>query len=676
MNGQRICDSALLIFLGTLLLAACGGGGSSGGGGGRGGGTTVSGGGFASNTGPGDTLNYFPTAVGNAWDMTYVAIDTNNAASAGLLRVTIPGTKMVLGASAAIFDQQDSAGGIGSSQNYYVTGNGGVTYVGTSDPTDVLTPQLVPFVQLLFPVATGQQSKMTATNLAIGNDAQGKPVTFNMIQTISNELFEDVATSAGYFRGALRQKNGVAGTANDSGTNQSFSVAGTNIRWYYPGAGMIKESIAITSNGLTSSSESQALKFTVDGASHGVAQSKLVAGVSPNVSSVPNPPVARPVVATDGSSYMVFGRVYAGTAGNFTGQWDTVPLSSTGMHAFLQQHASPSAQVYDVNAGNHAAAAFDGSNYLFVYEHEHSLSGPSLIGQLVSPAGTTVGPAVELASSIATMPTLAFDGSRFLLVYRKYTGASNILLSLEAAFITTDPLTGPSVSAAFTISQPNSDMSMQNGSLLYDGTQYFAAWEQNVGTTSGVYAARIGTNGSLPDGSGILVHAPESAASETPHFPVAIADHGQYIVVWQDYRGTDLFHNTLYAARVSSGGVLLDGPAASGGAAITTVNTEQQLYPTVVSDQGTVLVFWSVVPSASLPQPNSSYAVRGARLTSSATALTRLSTNANGFPLALEAYENFAAAGNSSGTMLVWIDPAILSTTYAIDEALITPVGP
>jgi hypothetical protein len=668
--------SMLLSVAASLLVAACGGGSggsTGGGGGGGGGGPTVTGGGFAPSSGPGDTQNYVPASVGNAWKLSYAATDTNNVTTAGLLALSIPGTKTVLGATATVFDQQDGVGGIGSGQDFYVIGNGGVTFVGNSDATDLLTPQLVPFVQLLFPVSTGQQSRLTASGLSLGKDAQGNPVTLDMTQTISNDRFEDVATTAGFFPGALRQTTTVAGTTADAG--KSFGINGTDVRWYWPGAGLIRESISITTDGLSNTGESQIMSYTVNGVSHGVAMPNNVVVVSPNVSSVPNPPAALPVIATDGTSYMAFARRYDGTTGSFTAQWNAVPLSPGGLPGGYQL-VSPMANVIDQNVGLHAAAAYDGANYLFVYERENVGAGPSLMGQLVSATGNTVGPAVQLASPNTTQPTLAYDGSRYLLVYRRYTGIGSNLDSLEAAFVTPNSVAGPSAAAAFTISQPNMDLSLYNGSLVFDGTRYFAAWEQTVTTTSGVYAARIGTDGLLPDGAGLLVHAPESANNQTNHQPVAIADNGQYIVVWQDYRNTDLLHNAIYAARVSASGALLDGSATTGGVAVTTMVTDQQVFPTLVHDQGTVLVVWTDLPGAPRPQPNLNYGLRGARLTSNPTALTRLNDDALGFPVLLTAFRYPTAATTSSGTMILLLDPALNSTAYSVDQVIIEPVGP
>jgi hypothetical protein len=669
---------ALFAAATAVFLCACGGGGgsSSGGNGSSGGGPSVSGGGFAPASGPGDTMNYVPNAVGNVWNMTYSATDSDNVSTSGLLTISIPGTKIALGATATIFDRQDSAGGVGSGQDYYAIGNGGVTFVGNSDSTDLLTPQLVPFAQLLFPVATGQQSRLVATGLPVGNDSAGKPVTLDMTQTISNDRFEDVATTAGLFPGALRQTTTVSGTAKDSGSGQNLPVSGTDVRWYYPGAGLIRESITVTSNGLTSSSESQVSSYAVNGTTRGLAPRGTVQIVSPNAASVPNPPAARPLVVTDGTSYMAFARVYSGTTGSFTSQWMAVPLTATGAPSLGGIAVSPTANVLDPTSGLRAAAGFDGTNYLLVYEQENVTTGPSLIGQLVSTTGATVGPAVQLASSNATQPTLAFDGSRFLLVHRRYTGVGSNLYSLEAAFVTTDPTAGPNAGPAFTISQPDTDFSLANGSLAFNGTQYFAVWEQTVTTTTGVYGARIGVDGSLPDGAGFLVHAPESAGNQTPHQPVVIADNGRFVVFWQDYRGTDMFHNMIYGARISVTGALLDGPASTGGVAVTTVASDQQVYPAVVHDQGTLLVLWSDVPGTPLPQPNSNFGLRGARLTSSATALTRLNDDALGLPVADTAYQYPTAATTGTGTILVWLDPAITITAYIVEQQVIVPVNP
>src|SRR3979490_1892940 len=125
--GRGTCGSTsmsmLLSVAASLLGAACGGGrggSTGGGGGGGGGGPTVTGGGFAPSSGPGDTQNYVPASVGNAWKLSYAAPDTNNVTTAGLLALSIPGTKTVLGATATVFDQQDGVGGIGFGQDFYV----------------------------------------------------------------------------------------------------------------------------------------------------------------------------------------------------------------------------------------------------------------------------------------------------------------------------------------------------------------------------------------------------------------------------------------------------------------------------------------------------------------------------------------------------------------------------
>lgn len=121
---------------------------------------------------------------------------------------------------------------------------------------------------------------------------------------------------------------------------------------------------------------------------------------------------------------------------------------------------------------------------------------------------------------------------------------------------------------------------------------------------------------------------------------------------------------------------MLDGSATTGGVAITTNATDQQVFPMLVRDQGTVLVVWTDVSGAPLPQPSLNYGLRGARLTSSATALTRLNDDAPGFPVSLTAYQYPTAATTSSGTMLLLLDLALNSTAYSVEQIVIQPVSP
>ena len=61
--------------------------------------------------------------------------------------------------------------------------------------------------------------------------------------------------------------------------------------------------------------------------------------------------------------------------------------------------------------------------------------------------------------------------------------------------------------------------------------------------------------------------------------------------MWEDSRNSSSSSEDIYGARVSKAGVLLDGPAATGGIAISTATGDQQ-YPSVAFDGANYLVVW------------------------------------------------------------------------------------
>lgn len=63
----------------------------------------------------------------------------------------------------------------------------------------------------------------------------------------------------------------------------------------------------------------------------------------------------------------------------------------------------------------HVAVAFDGSNYLVVWE-DHRSSGSDIYGARVTPAGTVLDPggiAISAGSGDQINPAAAFDGTNF-----------------------------------------------------------------------------------------------------------------------------------------------------------------------------------------------------------------------------------------------------------------------
>lgn len=203
------------------------------------------------------------------------------------------------------------------------------------------------------------------------------------------------------------------------------------------------------------------------------------------------------------------------------------------------------------------SVGFDGTNYLVVWEDKRTGAGEEY-GARVTPSGEVLDPGgvqlTEGANALIRMPALAFDGERFLLVWR--TAGT----SIRAARISTaggpptnlDPANGFVVASAGQSKYP---------AVAFDGTSFMAVWENyRSGVTNGIdiYGARITPDGTVLDPDGFVI----CDAAMNQRWATIGFDGSQYQVAWYDFRpdGSDI-HGSAYGARVTPEGVVLDETA-------------------------------------------------------------------------------------------------------------------
>jgi hypothetical protein len=202
----------------VAFLAACGGGG----GGGGGTSATTSGNVAAPASGPGDVSAYYPLTVGSNWLYDETQTDSKGATTYGQASVSNTGTQTVLGATVSAFSLSSTVPGFTPHNQYYGASGGGVTFYGTTDPSDPLTNHMVPYAQLLFPVAAGPVSHVVASGWTIGTDSANSPITTTIDQQIAVAGFETVTVNAGVFANAAKVVTTTTGTANDARTVNRF----------------------------------------------------------------------------------------------------------------------------------------------------------------------------------------------------------------------------------------------------------------------------------------------------------------------------------------------------------------------------------------------------------------------------------------------------------------------
>ena len=234
---------------------------------------------------------------------------------------------------------------------------------------------------------------------------------------------------------------------------------------------------------------------------------------------------------------------------------------------------------------DYPAVAFDGTNYLVVWSDGRSGELRDLYGARVTPAGAVLDPhgfAIATTARLEGTPTVAFDGTNFLVVWPDFGpggGASNLYAArVSPAGVVLDPDQIPVSTATDSQFEP---------SVAFDGTNYLVAWRdgRNEGGASGgdIYAARVTPEGVVLDPNGIPVFAEQGTQRD-----LTIAfDGANYLVAW-----TNLWADVdVYGTRVSTAGAVLDPegiPIAAGPGA--------QEEPAVAFDGDNYLVAWGAAP--------------------------------------------------------------------------------
>jgi MYXO-CTERM domain-containing protein len=250
-----------------------------------------------------------------------------------------------------------------------------------------------------------------------------------------------------------------------------------------------------------------------------------------------------PSVAFDGTNYLV---VIADNSGNIRGN-RVAPSGAVLDGGSGKNIGTTSAYVQEVQV------AFGTTTYLVVWS-THTDYSADIKGRLVDKNGAGVGAAFTICSSTGgqTLPRLAFDGTNYLVVWEDRRSFSIDIY-------------GSRVSATGTVLDPNGiaittiigDQTWP--SVAFDGTNYLVAWQSSTSTSNDVVAARVDPNGTLLDPAGIPVSATSASTDVEPR----VAFDGQsFLILWSHYVSAFGATYDVWANRVSSAGAALDGTGA------------------------------------------------------------------------------------------------------------------
>ncbi|MEW5741839.1 MAG: Ig-like domain-containing protein [Myxococcota bacterium] len=229
------------------------------------------------------------------------------------------------------------------------------------------------------------------------------------------------------------------------------------------------------------------------------------------------------------------------------------------------------------------AVAWGGPDALVVWADYRSGVDLDLYATRVSRAGTVLDPAgiaVATATSRQNSPDVAWDGANFLVVWEEGDTSSDsdifaARVSPAGVVLDATPLTVSQAAGA------------QLGPAVgFDGMQWLVVWtDRRAGATEGdIYGARVSGAGAVLDSTGVAI----SAATGGQFWPDVAFDGANSLVVWTDQRA-GVGAEDLFGARVTTAGAVLDAT----GLPLVTASGVQQLPALARLGNGDLLLTWT-----------------------------------------------------------------------------------
>jgi len=192
------------------------------------------------------------------------------------------------------------------------------------------------------------------------------------------------------------------------------------------------------------------------------------------------------------------------------------------------------------------AVAFDGTNYLMVWQHS-GCGTPGIYGMLIDADGSVLAPgiiAISTGPHDQWRPAVAFDETNYFIVWQDNRGGE---WDIYGARVSTggnvlDPM-------GIAISSASNDQSYP--AVEFDDTNYLVVWEDSRDGGWDIYGSRVSVGGSVLDTEGIAIQAVAGSQRE----PVVAFDGTNYLVVWHDDRSGS---SDIYGTRMSTAGSVLD----------------------------------------------------------------------------------------------------------------------
>jgi hypothetical protein len=226
-------------------------------------------------------------------------------------------------------------------------------------------------------------------------------------------------------------------------------------------------------------------------------------------------------VAFDGTNFFVVWDDWRGDDNDIYGARVSQSGSVLDEDGILVSTNTDDAAVYN------PSVAFDGTNYLVVWEDRRN-DLADIYGARVSTAGAVLdGSGISISATVSSQwaPRVAFDGTNYLVVWQDQRNSGQYDI-YGARVNPSGQVLDPS---GIAISTATNDQ--QHPALAFDGTNYLAVWQHGAGSDIDIYGSRVSPSGSVLDPGGIVM---SDTTEDWESYPAVRFDGTDYLVAWND----------------------------------------------------------------------------------------------------------------------------------------------
>jgi hypothetical protein len=210
--------------------------------------------------GAGDIGNFFPYADGNLWEYKTTSSGTGQPTQTFSNTLTVAGKTIIGSVETSVFHQSNPENDGRPQNSFALKDASGITLYGNDDGSDPVTPQVVPYQPIHFPLPFGSSYVSLSRKRVI---ISGVPVDFTEESRVVGT--ENVSVLAGSFPNAVKLER--TQTFLQSGTDIPI-VTGKETTWLAGNTGEIKRSLVVQGAGQTTTETEELVRAVVDGLEH------------------------------------------------------------------------------------------------------------------------------------------------------------------------------------------------------------------------------------------------------------------------------------------------------------------------------------------------------------------------------------------------------------------------